>query len=376
MATTSIEDALMLPGEPLSDKNEEAKARFRDYIAQTKWSHNDYRAWIAECTKKGGRDADARVYYNALQDIVVSLGNRLGLEVEYGCYSGSQKEPAFDGLWKRESGEVIVVEVKTSPWPVDKVRQLGDYLNQLARENEWEPSSIYGLYAIGPGDYEALLTQIRGSDWRNQIRLISFENLLRLIELAEQWDTIGGPGTGAAKAQRLLLPVETIDLGILIDLIMEIAEFRRQEVVSAGDEAPEEGEPEGEVWERHDLLAYLWDATTYQKALLGALSSTGDDWTSRKQLLHLMTKVATVLPQARGHEITGSTIAGARAGLKMRRGAKEDIIEQRERRYRLKPEYGEVGVDWAEAQGLLKPLRGETLRTVVGALLGDPGRGG
>ncbi len=205
MATaSSVGDILMLLGEPLSDKNEEAQARFRRYIAQTKWTPDDYRAWLAECMEKGGRDSDARVYYNALQDIVVSLGSRLGLEVEYGRYSGSQREVAFDGLWKRESGEVIVLEVKTSPWPVDKVRQLGDYLSELAREKGWEPVNVYGLYAIGPGDYEALVTQIRGSDWRNQMRLISFENLLRLTELAEQLDAIGGPGTGAAKAQRIL----------------------------------------------------------------------------------------------------------------------------------------------------------------------------
>jgi hypothetical protein len=360
MAITAIEDALMLIGEPLADKNEEAKTRFRIYIAQTKWSPDDYRAWIVECIEKGGRDAEARVYYNALQDIVVSLGTRLGLKVEYGRYSGSQKEAAFDGLWKRESGEAIVVEVKSSPWPVDKVRQLGDYLGQLAKENDWEPSSVYGLYAIGSGDFEALLTQIRGSDWRNQIRLISFENLLRLVELAEQWDAIGGPDTGAAKAQRLLLPVETIDLGDLIDLIIEIAEFRRQEAVSEGDDTPEESETAGDVWGRTDLLGYLRNTTTYQKALLGALSTIGEDWVSRKQLLHLMAKVATVLPDAQDHKITGYTIAGARAGLKMRRGDKEDIIEQRERRYRLRADYREVVVDWARAEGLLEPLRGET----------------
>lgn len=109
MATSSIEDVLMLIGEPLSDKSEEAKARFRRYIAQAKWTPDNCRSWLDECVEKGGKDSDARVYYNALQDIIISLGNRLGLEVEYGRYSGSQKEIAFDGLWKRDSGEVIVV---------------------------------------------------------------------------------------------------------------------------------------------------------------------------------------------------------------------------------------------------------------------------
>ena len=183
MATASIEDVLGLLGEPLADKNEKVKTRFRDYVAQTKWTPDDYRVWLTECAEKGGRNTESRIFYNALQDIVVSLGARLGMEIEYGRYSGSQQEAAFDGLWKRTSGEVVVIEVKTSPWPVDKVSQLGDYLRELAKAKEWDLANVYGLYVIGPGDYEALVTQIRGSDWRNQIRLISFENLLRLIEL-------------------------------------------------------------------------------------------------------------------------------------------------------------------------------------------------
>lgn len=346
----------MLLSEPLTDRAEESKTRFRSFVAQSKWAIDDYRDWLTECSEKGGRDKEGRVYYNAVQDIIVSLGKRLGMDIEYGRYSGSQHEAAFDGLWKRESGEVIVLEVKNSPWPVDKVRQLGDYLAKLAAQDGWDPQNIYGLYAIGPGDYEALITQIRGSEWRNQMRLISFENLLRLTELANQLDAVGGPGTGAAKAQRILLPVETIDVGNLIDLITEIAEFRRQEAVEEGEEEAEEKGAGTALWERPILLDYLRNTTSFQKALLGSLAGVRDEWISRKQLLHLMSKVATVLPDAKGHEMTGYTIAGARAGLKMRRGDKEDIIEQREKRYRLREEYREIVTNWAEAEGLLEPL--------------------
>lgn len=356
MTTTSIQDIVGLLGEPMTDKAEEAKSRFRHFVSRPKWTVEDYQDWLLECAEKGGRDAEGRVYYNALQDIVISLGQRLGMEVEYGRYSGSQQDIAFDGLWKRESGEVIVLEVKTSPWPVDKVRQLGDYLGELASREGWDVQNVYGLYAIGPGDYEALTTQIRGSEWRNQIRLISFDNLLRLIELADQLDVISGSGTGAAKAQRILLPVETIDVGNLIDLIIEIAEFRRQQAVEESEEETEERTSAGEVWERQFLLEYLRNTTAFQKTLLGALASVGDEWISRKQLLHLMSKVATVLPEAKDREITGYTIAGARAGLKMRRGGKEDIIEQSKRRYQLKEEYREIVTNWAESEGLLEPL--------------------
>lgn len=356
MTTTSIRDTLMLLGEPLTDKAERSKARFRSFIGQTKWTVDDYRDWLSECSEEGGRDAEGRIYYNALQDIVVSLGKRLGMETEYGRYSGSQHEVAFDGLWKRESGEVIILEVKNSPWPVDKVRQLGDYLARLAAQEGWDPQNVYGLYAIGPGDYEALITQIRGSEWRNQMRLISFENLLRLTELTDQLDAIGGPGTGATKTQRILLPVDTIDVGNLIDLITEIAEFRRQEAVEDSEDEIEEKGSATALWERSILLDYLGNTTAFQKTLLAALASVKDEWISRKQLLHLMSKVSSILPDAKGHEITGYTIAGARAGLKMRRGDKEDIIEQRAKRYRLREAYREIVTTWADAQGLLEPL--------------------
>lgn len=356
MTVASIEDILMLLSESLTDKSEESKARFRSFIAQPKWTVEDYEGWFEECSEKGGRDSEGHAYYNAVQDIVVSLGERLGMEIEYGRYSGSQHETGFDGLWKRESGEVIVLEVKTSPWPVDKVRQLGDYLEELTTQKGWDLQNVYGLYAIGPGDYEALITQIRGSEWRNQMRLISFENLLRLTELADQLDAIGGPGTGAAKAQRVLLPVETIDVGNLIDLITEIAEFRRQEAVEEGEEKTKEKGSAAALWERQVLLEYLRNTTSFQKTLLGTLVSVEDDWISRKQLLNLMSKVATVLPDAKDHEMTGATIAGARAGLKMRRGDKEDIIEQRKKRYRLREEYREIVADWAKSEGLLEPL--------------------
>jgi hypothetical protein len=45
----------------------------------------------------------------------------------------------------------------------------------------------------------------------------------------------------------------------------------------------------------------------------------------------------------------------------MRRGDKEDIIEQRQKRYRLREEYREMVTNWAKTEGLLKPLGEEIL---------------
>ncbi len=79
---------------------------------------------MRECTEKGS--VTNKVWYNALQDIVVAIGDRLGFEVEFGRYGGSKQEIADDGLWRRASGDVLLVEVKASAWPVTSVGQLGD----------------------------------------------------------------------------------------------------------------------------------------------------------------------------------------------------------------------------------------------------------
>src|SRR6266516_1422376 len=54
-----------------------------------------------------------------LQDLVNQIGKRLGLEVKFGRYRGSQGAIGFDGLWKFPSGHQAIVEVKkTSAYQV------------------------------------------------------------------------------------------------------------------------------------------------------------------------------------------------------------------------------------------------------------------
>jgi len=40
----------------------------------------------------------------------------------------------FDGLWQRDNKDTIVLEVKTSTWPIGSVSQLGEYLTELSKK--------------------------------------------------------------------------------------------------------------------------------------------------------------------------------------------------------------------------------------------------
>jgi hypothetical protein len=50
----------------------------------------------------------------ALQDLINQVGKRLGFDVEFGRYRGTQSSIGFDGIWKFPSGHCAVIEVKTT----------------------------------------------------------------------------------------------------------------------------------------------------------------------------------------------------------------------------------------------------------------------
>ena len=72
------------------------------------------------------------------------------------------------------------------------------------------------------------------------------------------------------------------------------------------------------------------DVTPYQRVLLAALIQVDIEPAPKKNVLHLMNGIAKRRPnEGIDKKITGLGMAGARAGLKMRRKylGKEDIIE-------------------------------------------------
>ena len=80
---------------------------------------------------------------------MVCLGEKLGFKVTYGRYVGKPKELGYDGLWERPGGECILLEVKSSTWPIGSVGQLGGYMDRLAAETGKGRENVFGLYVIG-----------------------------------------------------------------------------------------------------------------------------------------------------------------------------------------------------------------------------------
>ncbi|MBC7188658.1 hypothetical protein H5U35_00350, partial [Candidatus Aerophobetes bacterium] len=347
-----IKDILHLIGNELKDGTEQVN-RFREFIEKEKWSTEQIKKWLDECISEGKGTHDP--YNRAFQDLIVSLGKRLGFEIQYGRYMGKSREENYDGSWKRENGDMIVLEVKTSTWPIGSVGQLGDYLEELSKKEEVK--NIFGLYVIGKGDVQPLIEQILGSKYKDRMRLILYDDLMEVITLKEELEPVIGEKQAIEKVQTLLLPIESVNIGNIVRLIVEIATTK----ATAGEEQAEEKEEkevsEEEPWTKAELLSYLKNATPYQRILLAALAQAEKEPVTSKQVTFLMNEILKRRPfEGIDKKITGRDIAGARGGLKMRRKPlkKEDIIEsswsnaERDYIYKIKGDYKQIVVEWVK----------------------------
>lgn len=181
----------------------------------------------------------ADTYHNrALQDIVNNVGQRLGFEVEYGEYQPAGY-PRYDGLWRStdlETEEVhLVVETKKTPgFQISPSQQPGEYMDRLVEEEGFEEKQVYGLIVVGEDgdDIGSVVASVRGSEYRNRIRVITCTRLLRLLEMASEG------GLNRKQTAQVLLPMDTVNIGSLVDLIEKIVAGRSPEP------------PTGEFWER------------------------------------------------------------------------------------------------------------------------------
>ncbi|OPX19907.1 MAG: hypothetical protein BZ151_06880 [Desulfobacca sp. 4484_104] len=353
-----IKDVLNLLGKEL--KPGEPAERFRHFVEQDKWETEQLKKWLDECISKSSGAHDP--YNRAFQDLVVSLGKKLGFEIEYGKYMGKAGEDNYDGIWKREDGDTIILEVKTSTWPIASVGQLGEYVEKVSKKEGTK--NIFGLYVIGKGDTKPLIEQILGSKYKDVMRLILYTDLLELLGLKKELEPAIGAKEAIAKVQNILLPIETIDLGNILRLILDIATTKATSVTGGGDVEVTGEDKVGEdpdPWTKAELILYLKGASPYARLLLAALSQADKEPTSGTTVTFLMNEIAKRRPsEGINKEITGRDIAGARAGLHMRRKPlkKEDIIEcswsseEQQYVYKIKSEYKQNVIDWVKSEGL------------------------
>lgn len=153
-----------------------------------------------------------------LQDIVNELGRRLDFEVENGIYQGRRNAPNFDGIWRSKDQPDLIIEVKTTDYvtvPLEKYANYKELL--LADKKVVRDASV--LFVVGREDTGALEAQVRGSRYAWEVRLISVEGLIKLVQIKEKSDD---PST-IHQIRQLLQPFEYTKLDRIIDVIFTTA---------------------------------------------------------------------------------------------------------------------------------------------------------
>lgn len=168
-----------------------------------------------------------------LQDLVNELGRRLDYKVTNGRYQGTVNAIGYDGIWQSPEGHAIIVEVKTTDAyriPLDTIAGYRERLLSVAQVAP--PSSV--LIVVGREDTGELEAQVRGSRHAWDMRLISADALIKLVQLKENAE---GPETGR-KIRSLLVPREYTRLDEMIDVMFTTA----KDVESAAAPPPDAGE--------------------------------------------------------------------------------------------------------------------------------------
>jgi len=175
-----------------------------------------------------------------LQDLINELGRRLDYKVTNGRYQGTSKTIGYDGIWTSPEGHIIIVEVKTTDAYRISLDTIAAYRDRLAADGEVNSSSI--LIVVGREDTGELEAQVRGSRHAWDIRLISADALMKLVQLKEDADA---PDTGG-KIRSLLAPMEYTRLDQMIDIMFTTA--KDVETAAAVETATEDEETGDETY--------------------------------------------------------------------------------------------------------------------------------
>lgn len=183
----------------------------REYLAQIKSSK--LATYIDYCLSSAFQRSGM-----VLQDLVNELGRRLDYKVTNGRYHGTANTVGFDGVWLSPEGHALVVEVKTTDAYRISLETIANYREKLLNaKSVSNPSSI--LIVVGREDTGELEAQVRGSRHAWDIRLISADSLIKLVQLKENAED---PETDR-KIRSLLTPMEYTRLDQVIDVVFTTA---------------------------------------------------------------------------------------------------------------------------------------------------------
>jgi hypothetical protein len=174
-----------------------------------------------------------------LQDVLNELGRRLDFDVENGLYIGKRNAIGFDGIWRSKGQPDLIIEAKTTDIFTISLDDLAAYKEKLVSEGRVQREAST-LIVVGRSDTGALEAQVRGSRYAWDMRLISVERLIKLVQVKEKSDD---PAT-IHQIRQLLQPFEYTKIDKIIDVIfttavdVEIGQTNEQEapVVEAGED--------------------------------------------------------------------------------------------------------------------------------------------
>jgi hypothetical protein len=124
----------------------------------------------------------------------------------------------YDGLWLSAEKHAIVVEVKTTDAYRISLDTIAKYRDRLAEAGRIGASSSV-LIVVGRQDTGELEAQVRGSRHAWDVRLISADALIKLVQLKENTEAAD---TGR-KIRDLLTPMEYTRLDRMIDVMFTAA---------------------------------------------------------------------------------------------------------------------------------------------------------
>jgi hypothetical protein len=191
----------------------------------------------------------------ALQDLINHVGKRLGFDVEFGRYRGTQNSIGFDGIWKFPSGHCAVIEVKTTSAYQLRLETIAKYRLSLIEQTKLLEDRSSILIVVGRDDTTDLEAQIRGSRYAWDMRLISIDALLRLLSVKEDLEN---PNI-VRQIQDILIPREFTKLDDVIEFLFSTASDLRpdvepeESVVESSSDGPEVEASEVATFQRRSL---------------------------------------------------------------------------------------------------------------------------
>ncbi len=150
-----------------------------------------------------------------LQDIINQIGSRLSYHVTNGLYRGKANDIGFDGIWTSKEKHSLIVEVKTTDAYRINLDTLANYREKLILEGKVDKDNSSILIICGRKDTGDLEAQIRGSRHAWDIRLLSTDSLIKLLELKESLNDT----RTIQQITELLKPKEFTRIDQLIELI-------------------------------------------------------------------------------------------------------------------------------------------------------------